>query len=276
MGCLWTNSVCCTKATQTRAARKRRTPAQTALTLTVFWAKGPCDQHSLIQLTQGTVSQGLRTCLDTSFRMWCHPGKLTLDPFTRSTHLYIYKAAESSSFVSQKPGDTWWTVNIESVRNKIWTPLSASHHPVQANKGFMVFSFSASSLLFVISQPIGDFGYSPLSLYLQPALQLFRVPIGHCHYLDFNLAPRSPCPDSPTGGSWLPSACSLQVKLAQQKQSDSVLSLRSGWKGTGGPSPATKGPLWACLSIGCWKPRKLLCLTRIKSREWSRAQIFFH
>jgi hypothetical protein len=60
------------------------------------------------------------------------------------------------------------------------------------------FSFSKSSLLcesFVIFfQPIGYFGYKLLSFYLLLASQLFKVPIGHCHYLNFNLATRSPCP----------------------------------------------------------------------------------
>lgn len=61
------------------------------------------------------------------------------------------------------------------------------------------------------------FGYKLLSFYLLSASQLFQVPIGHYHYLDFYLAARDPGALD-TDSQLRSAASSLQVKAPATKE----------------------------------------------------------
>lgn len=109
-------------------------------------------------------------------------------------------------------------------------PPSSSEQKIP---GFLFLKeFTSMCVLFVIFFPlIVAFGYKPLSFYLLPASQLFKVPIGHCYYLvGFSIQPLDPCPDTdnPSRECFAALAVAfLQEKPHATQRSDTAMSIRS-------------------------------------------------
>lgn len=167
--------------------------------------KGTPDKNTHNQPIQSSVLGGWMSIYMLQFGCDQHPtGKLTLGFFTGNTYLQGFKR---NCFCEPEAKCKRHLVNSKYLDGKKLNlnTFIREHHPIRMNKGFVVFSFSKSSLLCVFSfviffQLIVAFGYKLLSFYLLTASQLFKVPIGCCYYLAFQSSPLIPCsyPDNPT------------------------------------------------------------------------------
>lgn len=205
-----------------------------------------------------------------------HPTrKLTLGFFTGNTYLQGFKRhcfCELDTKCKRHLVNSKWLDGKKLNLNTLIREAPRSSNEQKIHGSHFLKEVTSVCILFVVFfQLMVAFGYKPLSSHLLPASQLFKVPVGLCHDLAFQFTTR-PCALTQTTSSstqllWL--LLSFRKRLVQQK---GVIQ----WCHHRAPENATKGLLWACLSLGWWKPRKSLCSTGIKSLKWSPAQVYFH